>query len=1149
MFRQSIVHLFIKPSVMLKNFKPVSLILCAGALCFPGNAYADLAPVKQSTNISQQSGKVTGTVEDALGPVTGASVVVKGTTNGTITDMDGNFSLEGVANGATIQVSFIGYTTQEFKYTGQASLSIKLAEDTQKLDEVVVTALGMKRTQKALGYAVTELKGDELKTNAINPVASLQGKVAGVEISSSDGGMFGATKIQIRGASTLKGNNQPIYVVDGVILSNDVSGDKSSDWDSDPQDYGNMLKNLNPDDFESVSVLKGAASTALYGSRGLNGAVVITTKSGKNISGFGVSVSQTFGIDQARGGMERQMLYGPGQYSGNANYGATNADGTYKKWDNANQFFLNSSGNPTLIGMTSRLWGPRYDGRTIENYDGTSTVYSPNENNMKDAYQLGLNSNTNVSVRGGNDKTTFYSSLSYKKAKGIVENNDFERYSILLKGSHKISNRVDVNASMSFANSTPKNAQINIGESFATGTYPTIYDTKYFRNRYLGDHHGGTADTKYGDKYGNVPGKGLWFGVDNNDYTRKETVVRPTVEVNVKIMDWLNFRAEGNMNNYYTSWESKKLGSGYQNNDGFYEMGQDYTKQTTFAGTFTFNKDVKDLHIGGFARGEYYTINAGHQMVKTDGGLVVPGQYFTENSKNTVKTETEIRNTKRILSVVAAVNLAWKNQLFLDITGRNDWSSGLVYMNGTGNYSYFYPSIGGSWLLNETLDLPEWISLAKVRGSWAQVGNDADPYSIYAAYNLGSILQGDGSNIYTNDIPDKLYSANLKPERKNAWEIGLDWRFLNSRIGFDATYYKENTTDQIMDISIPSESGVDKQLINAGNIQNQGIEIALNTIPFKNKDWEWNLDFTFTKNASKIVELHPNVANYIVLEGDIAYGNYRMGSVAKVGGAYGVLMSDAMPKKNDKGETILEWRDDFRTPYAQRSGVAEEVGSLVPDFLGSISTGLTWKNLSLRVALDARVGGMIASYSNHYGQAYGYTEASLDYRDAAHGGLAWTSNYNDSKNMSFNDGVIPEGVFANGTKVTGVDGKVRDVSGQSFAQLVKDGILEPAHASAYHYWSNSWGTATVNDYWVHELSYLALREVTVGYRLPGNIASKLGAKGLNVSVTGRNLGYLYNSLPNNLNPEGVRSNKAAEFRERSNNPYTASYMLTINLDF
>ncbi|WP_302573074.1 SusC/RagA family TonB-linked outer membrane protein, partial [Parabacteroides goldsteinii] len=1069
---------------MLKNFKPVGLLLLAGTLGIPGYASADTVTAGPRTSISQQDGKVTGTVEDEFGPVAGASVVVKGTTNGNITDMDGNFTLEGVKSGDIIQISFIGYATQEIKYTGQGTISVKLAEDTQKLDEVVVTALGMKRSEKALGYAVTELKGDELKTNAINPVASLQGKVAGVEIASSDGGMFGATKIQIRGASTLNGNNQPIYVVDGVILSNDLSGTGSSDWDSNANDYGNMLKNLNPDDFETVSVLKGAAATALYGSRGLNGAVVITTKSGKGATGFGVSVSQTFGLDRAHGGMERQMLYGPGTIGGDISYGEVNADGSYKKWDQ-NQFRLNSRGEGTVIGASTMLWGPRYDGRQIENYDGTMTSYSPIESNMSDAYQTGLNSNTNVSVRGGNETTNYFSSISYKKAKGIVENNDFERYSLLLKGSHKISNRVDVNASISFANSTPKNAQINIGESFATGTYSTMYDTNYFRDKYLGDHHTGLASNDYGDKYGSVPGKSLWFKIDNNDKTRKETVVRPTVEINVKMLDWLSFRAEGNMNYYYTSWEDKQLGEGYNNKGGFYEMGQEYNKQTTFGGTFTFNKDVKDFHIGGFLRGEYYTTSAATQTSKTDGGLAVPGQYFVGNSLNTSKTTAEIKNTKRILSAVAAVNLSWRNQLFLDITGRNDWSSGLIYTNGTGNYSYFYPSIGGSWLINETFrdQMPEWINLAKIRGSWAQVGNDASPYSIYSYYTLGSLLQPDGSNIFTNywnDDNKKLFSPNLKPERKNSWEIGLDWRIFDSRIALDATYYKENTTDQIMTIAIPSESGISKQLINAGNIQNSGVEIALNTIPFKNKDWEWTLDFTFTKNSNKIVELHPNVANYIALEGDVAYGNYRVGSVAIVGGSYGMLMSDAMPKKNENGETVLTWRDSYRSAFAQRSGTAEEVGSLVPKFMGSIATGVTWKDLSLRVALDARIGGKVASYSNKYGQAYGFTQSSLDFRDEEHGGITWTSNYGDSKGMTFHDGVIPEGVFEAGTMATCVDGVKRDLGGMSFADAVNKGYLEPVHASDYHYWSNQWGTGTVNDYWVHDLSYIALREITLG---------------------------------------------------------------------
>ena len=469
---------------MLKNFKPVSLILVAGALCFP-KVYANTAPVKSEVNISQQSGKVTGTVEDDFGPVAGASVVVKGTTNGSITDMDGNFTLEGVKSGDVILISFIGYATQEIKYTGQPSLPIKLIEDAQKLDEVVVTALGMKRETKALGYAVTELKGEELLNNSINPVSALQGKVAGVEIAGSDGGMFGSTKIQIRGASTLGKNNQPIYVVDGIILDNSIrNGD--ADWDSNNYDYGNELKNLNPDDFETVSVLKGAAATALYGSRGLNGAVVITTKSGKGQKGIGVNVTQTLGIDHMFKQPGLQNKYGRGNYTGNVGYGETDAEGNYYLYDNLGQFYLNSAGNPTLVGGTGRHWGPAFDGRDIENFDYSTIAYSPVENNFKDAYNLGFNSNTNISVSGSSEKTSFYTSLSYKYANGTLPNNSFDRVSFLAKASHKLTNKVEIEASISFANSNPKNAQPNIGELFVDGTWGRTYDTQRI-SRWIGE--------------------------------------------------------------------------------------------------------------------------------------------------------------------------------------------------------------------------------------------------------------------------------------------------------------------------------------------------------------------------------------------------------------------------------------------------------------------------------------------------------------------------------------------------------------------------------------------------------------------------------------------------------------------------------------
>lgn len=1137
---------------MIKNFRTFSMLLFLSGVS-TGMVYA--MPGTESiaeSQVSQQEGVCNGVVKDALGEtVIGASVVVKGTTNGTITGLDGDFSLQNVKKGDVIQISFVGYKTVEVVYNGQP-INVTLKDDTQALEEVVVTALGMKRAEKALGYAVTEVKGDELKTaNTISPVAALQGKVAGVEIAQSDGGIFGATKIQIRGASTLSGNNQPIYVVDGVILDNNVSGNDDLNWTADPGDYGNELKNLNPDDFESVSVLKGAAATALYGSRGLNGAVVITTKSGKGASGFGVSLSQTFGWDVVTTTPEVQTEYGYGLWPGQRNaYG--------NRWA-PDLLYKDANGNYTLKGApyTTYGWGPKFDGREMENYDGTPTTFSPYEDGMKEYFQTGFNTNTNVAIRGGNDKFNYYSSLSYKNVKSTTPNNTFERYAFLLKGSYKISDRLDVAGSVSFSHSKPRNAAQEVGLYFVYSGIPNFVNPAQWEDKYKGEH-GGIASSDYGDKYGYVPGrvKNLWWNLNEKDNGYKEYVIRPTFEVNYKIADWVRFKAEANMNVYTQNFEGKSLGSGFANEGGEYNLSSMIKEQFTTAATFTFNKTLNDFTLGGFVRGEYYNKTEQYMSLKTKNGLVVPGQYFIKNSKDTPEYEGQIQGTKRMLSAVFAVNASWKDQVYLDVTGRNDWSSALVYTNKTGNYSYFYPSVSGSWLVNNTIEMPSWISLAKIRASWAQVGNDTDPYRINQGYNLVNIKTSNGS-IYSNEFSSStLYDHNLKPERKNSWEIGLDFRVLNNRIALDATYYKENTKDQIISLPVPNASGIENMMINAGNIENKGVEIALNTIPFQNKDWEWGLDVTFTKNMSKIVELHPSVGDYYALQGQVNLYDFRIGSVAKVGGAYGLLMSDINPARDENGNTILLWSADDRAAYAKRSGKVEVVGDMNPDFLASLSTSVTYKNWNLRVALDARVGGDVAIYPNRYGTTTGYTGTSLRYRDKEHGGLAWTSEWMDapgqkSESYGFNytDGVIPEGVFAAGTVIKGADGLSHDVSGVSYKECVDKGWLEPMHAGAYHYYRNDWGTGVINDDWVHELSYIALREITLGYRFPSSIAKKIGAKGMGCSLSGRNLCYLYNSLPNNVNPESVRGNRAGEFRMRSYNPYTASFMFSLNVDF
>ena len=1123
------------------------MLLTLMGLASTGATYANAAPEVAGIQTAQQQETCTGIVKDATGEtVIGASVIVKGTTNGTITGIDGDFTLQNVKKGDIIQISFVGYQTMEVPFNGQP-INVTLKDDTQTLDEVVVTALGMKRATKALGYAVTEMKGEDLNTNVVNPVSALQGKVAGVDISSSDGGLFGSSKILIRGASTLGNNNQPIYVVDGVILDNSVKvGD--ADWSTSDTDWGNELKNLNPDDFESVSVLKGAAATALYGSRGLNGAVVITTKSGKGKKGLGVNFSQTFGIEHVYGGPSFQNVRGDGYMSGYSDYKSSG------NMQDTNSFYLNADGKESVAWGGGVSWGPKFDGRPIEFYDYTTVPYSPYENNFTDAYDNGFNTNTNVSIQGSNDTSSFYTSLSYKYADGNTPNNSFERFSFLAKASHKISKDVELEAGISFANSTPRQGgETNFGEKFIDGTFGRMYDTRYWRTRYKGSH-GGLANNAYNDEYGNAPGKDTWWAVYENEYSQKETSVRPSLKLTADLNSWLKFTAEGNYNYYYKRYEAKELGSGYANEGGMYKLGQYTKEQTNFNANFSWNKTFNDFNISGFIRGEYYHNHQQEMEEKTDGGLIVPGQFFIGNSKNAVITTGKISGTKSILSVAGQFAVSWKDQVFLDVTGRNDWSSSLVYADQHGNYSYFYPSVSGSWLIHETFrgKMPEWISFAKLRASWAQVGNDTDAYTINTAYNLYGI-----DNTVGLQVPDTYYSTNLKPERKNSWEVGVDLRFLKNRIGIDATYYKENTKNQIMKISVPSESGLSYQLINAGNIQNQGVEIALNTTPVETKDWTWDLNFTYTKNTSKIVELHPNVANYITLVGDAAYGNYRIASVAEVGGEYGLLKSDATPNYDEKtGLPILELAsyNSRHSVYYSRSGEVKTVGSIQPDFLGSINTSLRYKNWTLRASMDMRFGGMVAIYGSHYGTAYGYLESSLNGTDAEHGGITYTSIWDG---LTYDDGIIPNAIMPGGQTIsvpTSVDPSGSYTiaeGGELYADLVNRGIVDPQHASSWNYWNNSWGRAAVwkNNDWFHELNYIALREVSLSYRMPNNIAKKIGASSINLTVAGRNLGYLLNSLPNNFNPESMRGTQAGQFMIRSVSPYTASYTFTINASF
>ena len=1112
---------------------------------------------------------VRGTVKDAAGNgVIGASVMVQGTQNGAIADINGTFALPGVKAGDVLEISCIGYATQVLTWTG-GPVNVVLAEDSEMLEGTVVTALGIRRDQKALGYAVTEIKSDQLNPNLINPVSALQGKVAGVEINASDGGMFGRNKILIRGASTLGKNNQPIFVVDGIILDNDVV-DPSADWDADNLDYGNSLKNLNPDDFESVSILKGAAATALYGSRGLNGAIIITTKSGKGSHGLGVSVTQTIGMDKVTSGPTFQNVFSEGYPSRYGNY-----FGAESSWD-AHRMNVWSDQDPNAISLLQiyrdiagfgMSFGARFDAiENMEWVDGKIHPFEPNENNFLDAYNKGFNTNTNITLSGGNDRSSIYASLSEKYSTGTLPNNSFNRFSTLLKATHKLNDYIEVEGSVSFTNSEPRNAQPNIGENFISGTWDRTYDAKYFRDKYKGDH-GGIADSGHGDKWGSIPGRGVWWSIWENETFQKETVVRPNLKLTIQFTPWLKWVTDGSFNYYYTRYESKRPDSSYANagSGGSYSMSETTREQTNLNTNFIFDFNVnEDWQIGGFLRGEYFNNFVFGVSANTSSGLIVPNRYFIKNSRGTIGGSGSISGTKTMLSVVAQATASFRDLLFLEATGRNDWTSALVYLDGHGNYSYFYPSFSASWLIHETFNMPKAISFWKLRASIAQVGNDTEPYIINSAYSV-SQLKNNGSDKYYMTIPNSVYDQNLKPERKTSWELGTDFRVLNNRLGLDATFYKENTRDQIMSVTLPGASGASSAYINAGNIQNTGFEVALNTTPVETRNFAWDLNFTWTKNWSKIVELSDLVANYIKLQGDPDYGNYRIGSVAKVGGTYGMLMSDAMPQKDytydeegnitgGSGLMVLGFANNqaYRTPFIRRSGKVEEIGNSVPDFLGSVNTGIRYKRFQIRASFDARFGGYVASYPSHYGVAYGYLEAALRGADAAHGGVTYVSRW-DGK--TYDDGVIPEGIFKTGTNIPQPDGSTYTVAtgqyntGETFRELMDKGKIDPAHQSGWNYLTHNWGNGIVDDTWFKKLNYICFRDLSVSYAIPEKMANAIKCQGITLQANAHNLGYLLNTMPNGENPESVRGTAASEFRVRNLQGVTTYFTFTINARF
>ena len=1138
----------------------VSVLTKGTAIAMTTDANAvSIAPLYQQRIVERTiTGKVT---DDEGSPLPGVNILVEGTTIGTITDAEGNYSLVVPDQASVLVFSFVGYENQKVSINNRATIDVVLQTGIM-LNPLVITALGIEQEKRKLGYTVTELKGEELaQSNEINPINALQGRVAGVQIDQGGGGLFGTSKILIRGNSTLSNNNQPIFVIDGVFIDNDIFGGTG-------RDFGNNLKNLNMEDFESVSVLKGSAAAALYGSRAINGVILITTKKGRRNQGIGVSVNQSFNVFQPFKGPEFQNVFGGGTVGA---FFTDRRDPNYQQdeaWRTKVFPIDPASGQPYIDPQINRElenWGPRMQGQDVLNYDGTPTKYLPQPDNFLDAFRNGWGSITSIALDGGTEKSTFRASYTHNNSQGVVYNNNLKKNGLSLRATHELTNFLDVDASVDYTTFEGRNpprlggldafASYNFGKLFSW-VLPRNYDTKYWmeRERYT-SVLGGAPNPADPDEPNKAPESRFWFSLFENNYLQSEESLRGRLALTAKVTDWAQVRLEGNFFNNYTKNENKELGQGQNFTGGLYGLGHSFRKSNFLKGMVMFNKYLtENLEVNAYIGGESQHFDRTFNYSETSGGLNYPGNFFLANSVNPQISRGGFSERKTINSLYSSVDFSFKDQLFLLATWRGDWSSALTYSDGSGNNYFNYPAVSLSWIFSETLNLPAWLGHAKLRTNIAALGRDASPFALNPGFSFNGFTTIDGNNLPLSTFSNRsVLQPNIKPERKIAKEIGLEIRLLNNRLGVDLSLYQDNTKNQILSIPSPVESGVDAILINAGNIQNRGIELSIDGVPLKTNTFEWSSMLNFSRNRNLIVDLYKGREEYN-LGADIG----EISTWAVVGKSYGTLRSSIHAKRfqavNSEGDPIdhpnngmpqLNWRGDARAAFPARSNEIEDVGDINADFRAGWSNTFSYRNFSLGVLLDAKVGGDFVLLSYRYGTHTGVLPNTLHGRDAEYGGITWTSAYDG---QTYDDGLIPEGVFAIGQTVTQPDGSQADVGGMTYQEAYDLGLVEPTHAPQFYYRYGSSSTG-VSDFWIFESTWVSVREISLSYKFPQKLVERIGLNGMSFSLIGRDLFYLYNSLPFDFNPASNNSNNTAFSGEQGFLPMTRSIGGTLRFQF
>lgn len=1039
--------------------------------------------------------KITGKVlDEAQQPMIGVTVAVKGSTTRAVTDIDGNYQLQTSETAPVLQFSYLGYKTKEVKASGKDAITTTMDVDSKALDEVVVTALGIKRDKKMLGYSVQDIKSDALNTTGDpSVVGALSGKVAGLQMNTASTGLGGSTKITIRGNSSLTDNNQPLWIVDGVPFSDNNTSNASA---YGGYDRGGTSLDINPDDIESISVLKGPNAAALYGSRAGNGVILVTTKKGANKSGFGVSYNGNFTWSSVSQAIKMQNRFGQGSN------GAVN----YKR---------NASGD--IEGLNGELsFGPELDGHEEYNWYGTKSPYQYTGDKLRDYFKTGFSQFHTVALGNNSEKGHYRLSIGYNDNKGLFKNETLDKLSIDLNAGTVVNKYLSLDGKISLSHMKACNrpllglngevAQLLLipgNVSLRSLEENQSSETQIHRNWFgPNQHYSNPYYVRH--RYKNSDERWRAFGYYG---------------ANINILDNLKLNAKYSFDYYRTRLQTSDLS---------------LADQAITTGTSTWQDKIT---TDGMQRGEENHFEHNIQMLllgnnqltpklRVDyslGGNVMYQKYelFQGGVQNMLNKDVWVYNTggklvsggdngfnRAMYSVFASAQLAYSEYLSLDLTARNDWSSTLP----KGQNSFFYPSASISFMFSDFMKsidkpLPSWVTFAKIRTSLAQVGKDPSPYNLYNTRKFefeSGIRKPVVNTIKMNDM--------LKPEIKTSYELGLDMKFLNNRLGFDFTYYYSVTRNQSM--LVDAAAPWSQQWVNAGKILNRGVEMMVYTTPIQTKDLTFNLNMNFAHNRSIVKELAPGVQR-IYFNGD---NNMPVRVGAVVGGKLGDIYANNLMKRNDAGQVIVN-AQGLPQP-ATGNGNLEQyllsnpIGNIQPDLLMSVTPSLTFKGISLTAMFDMRFGGSIMSVSEGMATSVGTSERTL--------------NRGEYKEIS---GVKDYYMVVPGVKE---DGSINDIPVSAQAYYSTIGIYKSQKGYAEEF--------------IHSASYIKLKELSLGYSFPQRMLKKTPFTALKLSFVARNLCFLMKHTPGN--PDGgydtTMFSQALDFAAV---PYTRTFGFSINVGF